>query len=331
MKFLFFNLIYCIFVFTNCIQKQNEFEDRQVILAGLVSQGSPKSFGLDLLINNRINRGCETRIGNLVADSIAWKGNATLGFFGAGSIRDNSGIKSAYPNGIIPKGTVPTVDLLKRVLAFQGGEVARINIQTYRIKQMLEHSVGRLNNQAERNTDNVDVDGPMHGNCWLEPNVSGSGRFLQVSSKILIEVNPTATASIVSGNPALQDLRVTTEGNRITQIIIDGLLIYKNPSGSINSGWTKGNSSCTIKGTTFPSSSACNYYTVGVEKFQFDGGDSNPVMNPNMLEINNDGSVTVQETGIGGKLSDAEILYEYIQTFTTGPVFPKVSNRILMP
>lgn len=62
-----------------------------------------------------------------------------------------------------------------------------------------------------------------------------------------------------------------------------------------------------------------------------DGGDSNPVMNPNMLEINNDGSVTVQETGIGGKLSDAEILYEYIQTFTTGPVFPKVSNRILMP
>lgn len=330
MKFFIVGLIY-ILILSNCIQKQDNFEDKQAFLTPLISLGAPKSFGLDMLINNRLGRGCEARIGNLIADAIAWKGNASLGFYGAGSIRDDSGIKVIYPTGIIPKGTIPTLDLIKKVLSFQGGEILRINIQAYRMKQMLEHSVMRLNNQGERNTDQLDADGPMHGNCWLNPSVSGSGRFLQVSSKMLIEVKPTATASIVSGTAGAKDLQVTTEGNRIIRIIIDGLLIYNNPTGNINSGWNSGNSTCTIKGNTFTSSAACNFYSAAVEKFQFDGNDSNPVMNPEMLEINNDGSVYVLQAGISGTLSDAEILFEYIQTFTTGPVFPRISNRILMP
>lgn len=330
MKFFLLSIIFS-FLLNHCIQKQNDFEDRQTFLVTLISTGAPKSFGLDLQINNRIGRGCETRVGNMTADAMAWKANALLGFYGSGSIRDDYGIKNSFPNAIIPKGTVPTLPLLKTILPFDGGDMLRTNMRAYRIKQALEHSVSRLNSQAERNTDNMDADGPTHGNCWLNPNVSGSGRFLQLNSKMQIEVNPTATASVVSGTGAARTLLVVTQGRRVTRIIIDGLLVYNNSTGDINSGWANGVSSCTIKGTMFTSSAACNFYSVGVEKFQFNGADSNPALSPDMTEVSNDGSIIVLETGIGSKLSDADIVYEYIQTFTTGPLFPKISNRIIMP
>lgn len=328
-----FMILLILILLNGCTQKQNEFEDKKLLLSTLSTQasGAPKSFGLDMLINNRLGRGCETRMGNLGADVYANRANAMIGFYAGGNIRDDFGIKGTYPNGIIPKGTIPTVALIKRFLPFQGGNLLRINIQAYRLKQALESSVGRLNSRAERNTDELDADGPTHGNCWLNPNVSGSGRFLHVSSKLQVEVNPTATAAVVSGSGASNTLRITTEGRRIIRIIIDGILIYNNSTGDINSGWSSGTSTCTIKGTQFIASAACNFYTAGVEKFQYDGGDSNPALKPEMLEISNDGSVVVLESGIAPNVDDANIFYEYIQTFTTGPVLPKISNRIIMP
>lgn len=331
MKFYFIFLIVLIHI--NCIQKQNSFEDQRLLLSALAVQpsGTPKSFGLNMLINNRIGRGCETRMGNLAADAYANKAGATIGFFTSGGIRDDFGIKGTYATGIIPKGTVPTVDLFKKFLPFQGGNLLRLNIQAYRIKQALESASNRLNSRGERNTDDLDEDGATHGNCWLNPNVSGSGRFFQLSNKFQIEINPSATALVVTGSGAANSLRVTTEGRRVIRIILDGILLYNNSSGDINSGWSNGTGSCTIKGVTFTSSAACNYYSLATDKFQYDGGDSNPSLNPNMLEVSNDGSVQILNSGIASNVDDATILYEYMQTFTTGPAMPKISNRIIMP
>jgi hypothetical protein len=172
---------------------------------------------------------------------------------------------------------------------------------------------------------------PTHGNCWLNPQSTGSGRFFQVSSKMQIEINPQASVIVVSGSAASNTLLITTEGKRVTRIIIDGVLLYNNSTGDINSGWSSSSTSCIIKGITFTSSAACNFYSLGVQKFQYDGGDSNPSLNPNMLEVNNDGSVVLLDSGIASSLDDASIFYEYMQTFTTGPAMPKISNRIIMP
>lgn len=331
MKFFYF-LIYILFFLNACIQKQNEFDDKTILLSTLATQtsGAPKSFGLDLLVNSRLSRGCEMRLGNLLADSNAYKANATLGFYNGGNIRDEQGIKAIYPTGIIPKGTIPTLDLIRKFIPFTGGLV-RINMRAYRIKQALESASSRLNAQAERNTDNLDSDGPIHGNCWLNPQTTGSGRFFQLSSKMQIEINPSASTLVITGSAASNTLLITTEGKRITRIIIDGVLLYNNSSGDINSGWSSSTSTCTIKGITFTASAACNFYSVGVQKFQFDGGDSNPSFNPNMLEVNNDGSVILLESGVGSNMDDASIFYEYMQTFTTGPAMPRISNRIIMP
>lgn len=325
-------LIQVLIFFTACIQKQNEFDDKTVLLSTLATQtsGAPKSFGLDMLVNSRLSRGCETRLGNLLADSNAYKANATLGFYNGGNIRDEQGIKTIYPTGIIPKGTIPTLDLIRKFIPFTGGLV-RVNMRAYRIKQALESASGRLNAQAERNTENQDSDGPTHGNCWLNPQSTGSGRFFQVSSKMQIEINPQASVIVVSGSAASNTLLITTEGRRVTRIIIDGVLLYNNSTGDINSGWSSSSTSCVIKGITFTSSAACNFYSLGVQKFQYDGGDSNPSLNPNMIEVNNDGSVLLIDSGIASNMDDASIFYEYMQTFTTGPAMPKISNRIIMP
>jgi hypothetical protein len=322
----------CFLLFNQCIQKQNPFEDKSFLLSTVATQasGTPKSFGLDILVNSRLARGCETRLGNLAADVNAYKANATIGFYNGGNIRDEQGIKTIYPTGIIPKGTVPTVELIRKFIPFTGGLV-RINMQAFRIKQALEAAAGRLNVKSERNTDDLDSDGATHGNCWLNPLLGGSGRFFQVSSKMQIELNPSATSTVASGTGASNTLLITTEGKRVTRIILDGILLYNNTTGDITSGWSNSTASCTIKGVTFTTSSACNFYSVGIPKFQFDGGDSNPVLNPSMLEINNDGSVILLESGIAASIDDATIFYDYIQTFTAGPVFPKISNRIIMP
>lgn len=319
-------------LFSACIQKQNEFEDKSFFLNALTTQvtGTPKSFGVNIPINSRLARGCETRIGNLTSEAIAYKANATLGIHNGGNIRDEQGIKAIYPDGIIPKGTIPTIDLVKKFLPFTGGLV-RVNMRAYRIKQALESAVGKLNIKAERSIENMDADGPTHGNCWLNPLTTGSGRFFQVSSKVQIELNPSALSAVVSGSGASNTLLITTEGKRVIRIFIDGILLYDNPTGEINSGWNAGSSSCTIKGINFTSSAACNFYSVGIPRFQYDGGDANPSLNPNMLEINNDGSVILQESGIAANLDDATIFYDYIQTFTTGAAFSKISNRIIMP
>lgn len=316
-----------------CTQKQNPFDDRSALVSVVnpLSSGTPKSFGLDLKIDSRLNRGCETRIGNLMADVFADKGNSILGFYNGGAIREDFGLQSIYPNSIIPKGTIPNSDLLKKLFPLTGGNLVRINLNTYRLKQALEVSVGRLNARAERGTDDIDSDGPTHGNCWLNPNLSGAGRFLHVSSKMQIEVNPVATAVVIGGSGTTNTLVITSEGRRIIKIIIDGILLYNNSTGDITSGWSAGQSSCTIKGITYSNSAACNFYSATIPKFQFDGGDSNATLNPNMLEVNNDGSVVVSQTGIGANLDDGTILNDYLQKFTTGPVYPRISGRILMP
>lgn len=328
------NILFAILVlFYACIQKQNPFDDKSALVTVAVPQnsGTPKSFGLDLKIDSRLNRGCETRIGNLMADVFANKGNSTLGFYNGGAIREDFGLQSLYPNLIIPKGTVPSSDLLKKLFPLTGGNLVRINITAYRLKQALEVSVSKLNAKAERGTEDIDSDGPTHGNCWLNPNVSGAGRFLHVNSKMQIEINPSATAVVMSGSGTTNTLVISSEGKRVIRFFIDGVLLYNNTSGDITTGWSSGQSSCTIKGTTFTSSAACNFYTATIPKFQFDGGDTNATLNPNMQEINNDGSVFVLETGIGANLDDGTILNDYLQTFTTGPVYPRIANRIVMP
>jgi 2',3'-cyclic-nucleotide 2'-phosphodiesterase (5'-nucleotidase family) len=112
------------FLFSACIQKQNEFEDKSFFLSALTTQvtGTPKSFGVNIPINSRLARGCETRIGNLTSEAIAYKANATIGIHNGGNIRDEQGIKAIYPDGIIPKGTIPTIDLIRKFLPFTGVE-----------------------------------------------------------------------------------------------------------------------------------------------------------------------------------------------------------------
>jgi hypothetical protein len=318
----------------SCIQK-NTFDDAALSLTGLIqipagSTGIPKSFGSDMLIYSRLGRGCETRIGNLMADVVANRAKAELGLYNSGGIRDDFGLLNTYPNRIIPKGTVPSLALIRTFIPFRGSLV-KLNVRAFRLKQILESSVSRLNNKAERNVNDMDSDGATHGNCWLNPSVSGSGRFLNISNKLSIEVNPSATPLSVTGNGALNTLRITNEGKRITRIVINSLIIYNNPLGDMNSGWESGNDSCTIKGIQFTNSYACNYYTVAVQQFQFEGGDSNPSMKPEMLEIGGDGSVQVLESGISFNSEEASYLHDYMQSFTNEAVFSKVTNRIVMP
>jgi hypothetical protein len=261
-------------------------------------------------------------MGNLGADAFAWKAGADIGLIASGTIREDFGGPT-----IFPKGTVVTSDTFTKTVPF-GNTIMKIKLNGYRLKQVLESGASKLNAQGKRGTEDWDSDGAQHGNCWLTQNLSGAGRFFQVNSRLSVEINPNGNDQLKSGSSTNNSLLVTREGTRITRISFDGVPIYYNSAGDIGSGWYPGSSSCTIKGTTFTSSTACGFYTVAADSNQVSGSDTNPSLSSSMLEVNNDGTVATLSANMG---IDRDAISGYVQTFTTGPVFPKISNRIIIP
>jgi hypothetical protein len=317
----------------NCIQSRDELNPIALTsLLGDLDEGAPGSIGLNLRINNRQwSRGCETRMGNLAANAYAWKTNSDVGLMGGGALRDSEGVD------IIPKGTIPTVTLFKQFIIFSN-QLTRVRIRAYRFKQAMEMSNNVLNNVGARNTENLDADGPQTGNCWLTGSPGGSGRFLHLSNRMSIEVNPTATAAAVSGTSGDRNIIFTNPGSRIVKIIFNGIILYNNSTGNINSnldgqagvpGWNRlPGENCVVNGVNFSNSAACRFITIGVDEFQQRGGDSNPAFSP-LFPGNDDGSVFLEAINLG---DDARSIQEYIETvYTQGPVFPRISNRIIMP
>ncbi len=295
-----------------------------------VSLGAPKSIGLNLVVDKRPwSRGCETRAGNLIADSYAWKGNADLGMINGGNIRDDQGVS------IIPKGTIPDTTTFGKFMIF-ANKIQLVRMNAYRLKQALENAYRQLSTtMIASNADDLDEDGPQHGNCFSAG--SGSGRFMHLSSNIQVELKLSNSAlTLVSGTSAsLKNLKANNNGSRVVRIIIKGLVIYNNPSGTYNTGWATGDSSCTVRQTTFTNSAACNFYTVAVPDFQVSAGDGIFSFNPEVTvngsapsEFSGDSPMSAEiiNTSLG---KDIDISYEYVQSFTTGPVYPRISNRLL--
>lgn len=292
--------------------------------------GAPKSIGLNLVIDKRTwSRGCETRAGNLIADSYAWKGNADIGMINGGNIRDDQGVST------IPKGTIPDDKTFGKFMIF-GNKIQLVRMNAYRLKQALENAYRQLNTtMIASNADDQDEDGPQHGNCFGAG--SGSGRFMQVSSNLQVELKlSNSPLTLVSGTSASnKNLKANNNGSRVVRIIIKGLVVYNNPTGTYDTGWAIGNSSCTVRQTTFTNSAACNFYTVAVPDFQVAAGDGIFSFNPEVTvngaspsEFSGDSPISAEiiNTNLG---KDVDITYEYVQSFTTGPVFPRISNRLL--
>ncbi|HMW07073.1 MAG TPA: 5'-nucleotidase C-terminal domain-containing protein [Leptospiraceae bacterium] len=287
-----------------------------------VSVGAPKSIGLDLVTNNRSwNRGCETRVGNLIADSFAWKANADIGTANGGNVRDDQNVPT------IKKGTIPDNTLFGKFLIFKN-QIYLTQINAYRLKQALENSNRQLTTtRIAASTDDNDVDGPQHGNCYSSG--SGSGRLLYVSSNLSVDVTVANTPMTVTGSAASNNLATGVTGARITRMFVKGVMIYNNPTGSFTSGWANGTSSCTVKQTSFTNSAACNQYTLASVDFQVNGGDGNFSFNPDVAPSEFSGDSPASAAIIKKDLGiDAEIVYDYVQTFINGPVFPRVTGRL---
>ncbi len=318
------NLIFLLL--PGCTQKAAPLDDATKLALAQLSQqsiGAAGSLGLDIRVDDRlIQRGCETRMGNLGADAFAWKAGADIGLIASGTIREDFGGPT-----IFPKGTVVTSDTFSKTIPF-GNTIMKIKLNGYRLKQVLESGASKLNAQGKRGTEDWDSDGAQHGNCWLTQNLSGAGRFFQISSRLAIEINPNGNDQLKSGTSTNNSLLVTREGTRITRISFDGVPIYYSSSGDISSGWYPGASSCTVKGVSFTSSTACSFYVVAADSNQVSGSDTNPSLSSSMLEVNNDGTVTTLNANTG---IDRDAVSGYVQTFTTGPIFPKISNRIIIP
>ena len=320
----------------SCIQKKAPPES---IFTALLSQvqttqvslGAPKSIGLDLVINKRPwNRGCEMRVGNLIADSYAWKANADIGMINGGNIRDDQNVS------VIPKGTIPDETTFTKFIIFKN-KVQLVRMNAYRLKQALENAYRQLNTTLYASSaEDLDEDGPQHGNCYNFG--SGSGRFLHLSSNIQVEVKlSNSPLTLVSGTSASNNnLKANNNGSRVVRMIFKGVMIYNNPSGTYNTGWATGSNSCTVRQTNFTNSTACNMYLVAVPDFQVSGGDGifsfNPAITssgspPSEFQGDSPMSAEIINTNLG---VDTDITYEYIQSFTTGPVFPRVSNRLIL-
>ncbi|HMY69027.1 MAG TPA: 5'-nucleotidase C-terminal domain-containing protein [Leptospiraceae bacterium] len=327
--FFHYSVMMIFFFSAFCIQKKSPPSSAAAtsLVTNTVSLGAPKSIGLDLVTNIKAwNRGCELRTGNLVADAFAWKANADIGFVNGGNIREDQNVPT------ILKGTVPDSTLFAKFMIFNN-QVIVSEINGYRLKQALENSNRQLTlPRYSSATDDMDSDGSQHGNCYSFG--SGSGRILFPSSNLSVDVNVSNTAMSVSGSAGSNNLKTNTVGARITRIVINGLMIYNNTSGSFTSGWAAGTSSCTVRQTSFTNSAACNKYKIATVDFQINGGDGNFSFNPSITanaagptEFQGDVpmSAAVINTPIG---TDSGIAYEYVQSFTSGPVFPKIGNRL---
>lgn len=330
----FFKLYHSILFITiltsfHCIQKKAPPSNENILslATSTNSIGAPKSIGLDLVTNKRAwNRGCENRVGNLVADSYAWKASADIGMVNGGNIREDQNVPT------IVKGTIPDKTLFPRFMIFKN-YVTTARINAYRLKQALENSNRQLNTtRALANTDDLDADGPQHGNCYGAG--SGSGRILFLSSNISVDVNLSNKAMTVSGSASSNNLKTNAQGARITRMTINGIMIYNDTTGSFTSGWASGTSSCTVRQTSFNKSAACNQYLIATVDFQINGGDGNFSFNPAITsnasspqEFSGDSPMSAEiiNPSIG---VDTDITYEYIQSFTYSPVYPRVTGRL---
>jgi hypothetical protein len=246
-----------------------------------------------------------------------------------GNIRDDQGVS------VIPKGTIPDNTTFGKFIIF-GNTIQLVRMNAYRIKQALENSYRQLNTTLiAANYDDLDADGPQHGNCYGTG--SGSGRFMHISSNWQIELKlSNAALTLVSGTSAgSKNLKANNNGSRVVRMIYKGLVLYNNPSGDYATGWATSSSSCTVRQTSFVNSAACDFFTVAVPDFQVTGGDGIFSFNP---EITVNGAPPSEFAGdsplsaemINSNLGkDVDITYDYIQTFTEGPVYPRISNRLL--
>ncbi len=308
--------------FWGCIQRENTENLGGALTAILNSPEGIGILGLDLNVGNiGWTRGCETRTGNFIADSFAWKSGAVVGFMNGGGIRHDKGVS------LIPEGTQITQELLNSFLPFNNS-MQLVEMNGYRLKQALEGGYNKLlTNKTFSSSDNNDKWGAQHGNCYgIVGDLEGSGRFLHVSSRIKVSLNPQNTPQTVSGSAGAGTLAVSSEGRRVTRIDIDGRNIYNNPSGDPQSGWSTSSGSCVVKSISFSNSSACDRFTVAINNFYASGGDENPSFNPSLAEINNDGSVILLNPDFG---VDKLIILEYSLNFSR--IFPRVEGRILMP
>ncbi|MDX1957493.1 MAG: 5'-nucleotidase C-terminal domain-containing protein [Leptospiraceae bacterium] len=314
--------ILLLILFSFCIQKKNQTISAESGAVTIVAQAGRGILGLDIRVGNiGWTRGCETRMGNLAADSFAWKANTQLGLMNGGGIRHDRNVD------LISKGTVFTRTILDSFMPFSNN-LNVYNLNAYRIKQAMEGGVNKLlTSKTFSSSDDNDSDGPQHGNCYgIVGDLEGSGRFLFVNSRWKFKINPINVPQSITGSASDKTLRVLSEGRRITEIQFDGNLLYSNSSGDPNSGWTSGRSSCTIKGISFNQSSACNFYSVTISDFYASGGDENPSFNSELQEIQNDGTAINLGRNAG---VDKNAILEYIINFST--YYPRVEGRLNLP
>lgn len=290
-----------------------------------------KAQGLDLSGETEIDtalrtvhswsRACETRFGNLVADAYVNALNSDLAFMNGGGLRADQGVDS------MPKGKLAKATVFKAVPF--SNYLWKVRVYGYRIKQALEMSALALNTtKTFQKSDDHDIDGAQHGDCFG----GGSGRFLHLSARLAVLIDPRNTPAATSGSGT--SLQMTSQGNRVLKIIYDGSTIYDNSLGDISSGWAAGAQTCSIHHAgsyqNFTNSAACKSFIVGVSSFMAgSGGDQMSMFNSIYAEVNNDGSSLVlsQNEELGEQKA---IIYNYLITRKAANLLnkPVIENRI---
>lgn len=295
-------ILVCALLVQTCVISAPEDPVRALQLAqGLDLSSQTVSIDTTFDLNRAWVRGCETRIGNLLSDGMKTQTDSDIGVMAGGNIRDDQGIT------VLSKGTLSKADLTK-VMPFNN-TIYQVRLNAYRLKQNFEASASRLSTtQSATQGADSDSDGDQHGDCYFQ-SVSGSGRFLQVSSNVQVTINTANTAQVTTGTAADNSLAIQTAGNRIVKIVIDGSNVYENSSGDIGAGWSLGATSCTNESVLFSNSKACNVYTVAIQSFQALGNDSHPAFNPALAEVGNDGTVAILSSNVG---LDIDIAFDYL-------------------
>lgn len=305
-----YGLVCCVgTIALTCIQQAPVDPQAALLKAAGVTLSGEARLAVGLELRREWVRGCETRAGNIIADSYAARlGAGALGFVAGGNIRDDNGLTRLGP-GVVSGAQ------LKQVLPFNS-VLHGVELTAFRLKQGLEASVGRLGTTltASKSQDH-DADGPQHSDCYFR-NQSGNGRLLHFSSRLKVIIAPGNQAQQTTGSASDNSLRVITEGRRITRILIDDGTIYFNPTGQLTTGWAGGANSCLVggtgihAGTSFSALAACNRFVVAIPDFQAQGNDDHPSFNPALAEVGNDGSVVVLSSNLG---VDTEVLLAYLQ------------------
>jgi hypothetical protein len=315
--------IITIFFFSNCFKEEPKPKTTD---DNASTNGEVELFTIhtNLSLDKDWVRGSEARVGNLFSDAYAWATNADIGFIAGGSIRND------YGTLVLEKGMVVEKEF-DQALPHHTDEVYKINMQGYRLKQNLEAAATKLDEEKfSSKGDDADEDGPQHGNCYSK-RVKGSGRFLQISAGLRVVINTKNAIQTVSGSSETNSLAVTSEGNRIVSIMVNGSIIYENSTGEINTGWSNSANSnaCSFNGASFTNSAACDYFTAAINEWHAAGGDEHPAFNPDLKEINNDGSVEVLSWE-NKKGQNKDIIIKYVKYLNRefAKYKPKIEDRI---